>query len=184
VAARFRIACIGTTFDCCAGIAPADERTCLMVKDRTVWLTPGGKVKLEEELNYLETSKKPELISRIHELSEHGDVSDNSEYEAVKEEYVLNEARIQELEQILARAEIVEQPSEGTVGLGSTVTIRDEEGFEETWTLVSPEEADSREGTISTDSPVGHALFGCRVGDSTDVVTPGGRIVYTVIGIA
>lgn len=155
-----------------------------MVKDRTVRLTPAGKAKLEEELHQLETEKKPALKMRIQELTEHGDVSDNSEYEAVKEEYVLIEARIHDLQQTLARAEIIEHRAGDEVDLGSVVTIRDEEGFEETWTLVSPEEADSRLGTISTDSPVGRALMGRRVGDATDVTTPGGRIVYTVIGIA
>jgi transcription elongation factor GreA len=156
-----------------------------MVKERTVLLTPAGKVKLEDELNHLVTIKKPGLSVRIAEATEHGDVSDNSEYEGLKDEFAHIEARIRELEHTLERAEIVEHPvDEGTVGFGSTVTIRDGDGFEETWTLVSHEEADTREGTISTESPVGHALVGRRVGESTAVKTPGGEIVYTVVGIA
>jgi transcription elongation factor GreA len=155
-----------------------------MVKDRTLRLTPAGKAKLEDELSVLREKKLPELSTRIQESTEHGDVSDNSEYEAVKEEYVLAEARIHELEQILDRAEIVEHAERGDeVGFGSSVTIQGDDGVEETWTLVGPEEADTREGTISTESPVGQALVGRRVGDSTSVKTPGGTIVYTVVRI-
>ncbi|MFL5759268.1 MAG: transcription elongation factor GreA [Thermomicrobiales bacterium] len=155
-----------------------------MVKDRMLRLTPAGKAKLEDELSLLRTKKLPELSARIQESTEHGDVSDNSEYEAVKEEYVLTEARIRELEQILDRAEIVDHvESEGEVGFGSTVMIRGDDGLEETWTLVGPEEADTREGTISTESPVGQALIGRRVGESTSVKTPGGTIVYTVVQV-
>jgi transcription elongation factor GreA len=156
-----------------------------MVKEQTVRLTPGGKVKLQEELNQLVTTKKPELLARIAEATEHGDVSDNSEYEGLKDEFAHIEARIRELEHTLEHAEVVERPvDESRVGFGSTVTIRDGEGFEETWTLVSHQEADTREGTISTDSPVGHALVGRSVGESAAVKTPGGEIVYTVVDIA
>jgi transcription elongation factor GreA len=155
-----------------------------MVKDRTLKLTPAGKAKLEDELKHLVGKKLPELSTRIAESTEHGDVSDNSEYENVKEEYVLTEARIRELEQILERAEIVEHTEgESEIAFGTTVTIRDEDGVEETWTLVGPEEADTREGTISTESPVGQALVGRHVGESTSVKTPGGTIVYTVVRI-
>jgi transcription elongation factor GreA len=155
-----------------------------MVKDRTLRLTPAGKAKLQDELQQLVGKKLPELSTRIQESTEHGDVSDNSEYEAVKEEYVLVEARIRELEQILERAEIVEHTEgEEEVGFGTTVTIKGDDGVEETWTLVGPEEADTREGTISTESPVGQALVGRRVGESTSVKTPGGTIVYTVVRI-
>jgi transcription elongation factor GreA len=155
-----------------------------MVKDRTVRLTPAGKRKLQEELQHLLDVKKPSLATRIQESTEHGDVSDNSEYEDLKEEFVLTEARIQELEQTLERAEIVDHPrTSNEVGFGSSVTIRGDDDLTETWTLVSPEEADTREGTISTESPVGQVLLGRKVGDSATVRTPGGSIVYTVIKI-
>jgi transcription elongation factor GreA len=155
-----------------------------MVKDRTVRLTPAGKRKLEDELQHLLDVKKPELSTRIQESTEHGDVSDNSEYEDLKEEFVFTEARIHELTQTLERAEIVDHPRSGhEVGFGSTVTIRGDDNLTETWTLVSPEEADTREGTISTESPVGRALLGCKIGDSATVSTPGGSLVYTVVSI-
>ncbi|MEA2512274.1 MAG: transcription elongation factor GreA [Thermomicrobiales bacterium] len=155
-----------------------------MVKDRIVRLTSEGKTKLEEELAHLLTVKKPELATRIQEATEHGDISDNSEYEELKEDFVLTEARIHELEHVLERAEIVVPPTTGSVGLGSVVTIRSDDGEEETWRLVGPEEADTREGTISTDSPVGSALMGCRVGDAATVATPAGALVFSVLRVA
>jgi transcription elongation factor GreA len=155
-----------------------------MVKDRIVRLTVEGKAKLEEELSHLLTVKKPELATRIQEATEHGDISDNSEYEELKEDFVLTEARINELEQMLERAEIVAPPTSGTVGLGSNVTLRGDDGEEETWRLVGPEEADTREGTISTDSPVGSALMGRQAGDEATVTTPAGPIVFTILRVA
>ncbi len=154
-----------------------------MARDRVVRLTAEGKAKLEEELAHLVTVKKPELATRIQEATEHGDISDNSEYEALKEDFVLTDARIHELRYTLERAEIIDRPTGDTVGLGSIVTIRSDDGEQETWRLVSPEEADSRDGTISTDSPVGHALMDCRAGSSAAVTTPGGTIVYTVVRV-
>lgn len=155
-----------------------------MMKDRTVRLTVEGKAKLEEELAHLTSVKKPELASRIQEATEHGDISDNSEYEELKEDFVLTEARIHELEQMLERAEIVAPPTSGNVGLGSVVTLRGDDGEEETWRLVGPEEADTREGTISTDSPVGSALMGRQAGDEATVATPAGSIVFTILRVA
>ena len=156
-----------------------------MVKDRTVRLTAGGKARLEEELTVLRTQRRPELAARIQEATEHGDVSDNSEYEELKDEWAMIEARIRDLEQTLERAELIhpEDAVAGVIGLGSRVTLRSDDGEEETWVLVSPEEANTLDGTISTESPVGHALLGCRVGDSPTVKTPGGEIVYTVVSV-
>lgn len=155
-----------------------------MGNERTVRLTPEGKVKLELELDHLRTVKLPEISARIQDATEHGDVSDNSEYEALKEDYVLTEARIHELELTLDRAEIVAPPTGGAVGLGSVVTIRGDDGEEETWRLVSPEEADTREGTISTDSPVGSALMDCKSGETASVDTPAGAMVFTIVKVA
>ena len=89
-------------------------------------------------------------------------MSDNSEFEAVKEELVLTDARIQELEQMLEHAEVIQPTSTDFVTLGSTVTIRGDDGVEESWTLVNHVEADTREGSISTDSPVGARSGGTR----------------------
>jgi transcription elongation factor GreA len=153
------------------------------MKER-VLLTIEGKQKLEDELTHLENVKKPELSERIQQASDEGDVSDNSEYEDLKEDFIVTEARIRELELTLERAEIIEPPTDGKIGLGSTVTIRAGDGEEETWRLVSPEEADSRSGTISTDSPVGSALVDRKVGDATKVKTPAGELVFTIVNVA
>lgn len=156
-----------------------------MVKDRTVRLTAAGKARLEEELNVLRTEKLPELAGRVEAANEHGDVSDNSEYEAMKEDLVLAEARLSELEQLLQRAEVIHPPSGGgPIDLGSKVTLRSDDGEEETWTLVGPEEASTVDGTISTESPVGRALVGRAVGDSTTVATPAGQLVFTIVNVA
>lgn len=151
----------------------------------TVWLTEAGKARLSDELHELRTRRRPELHARIQEATESGDISDNSEYEELKDEWASLEARIFELEQTLGHAEVI-QRAEGVevVGLGSKVTLRSDDGEEETWILVSPQEANTMDGTISTQSPVGRAVVGCRAGDSATVPTPSGSMVYTVVAVA
>lgn len=155
-----------------------------MIRDRIVRLTPEGKARLHEELEQLVEVKRPELTRRIQDSNEHGDISDNSEYEELKEELVMADARINELQVMLDRAEVIDQPVGDIVDLGSTVALQGEDGEQETWRLVSPEEADTRVGAISTESPVGQALIGCKVGDTVDVTTPAGTYVYTVLSVA
>lgn len=154
-----------------------------MAQTDAVQLTAAGRKRLVDELDHLKHVKLPELRNQIHDLNDDGDISDNSEYEEDKEELVLVTARIHELELLLENAIEVAPSAPGTVGLGRSVTIRDDEGAEESWQLVSPEEADTRLGTISTDSPVGHALIGRKVGDSTTVETPAGSISYTIVSV-
>lgn len=151
---------------------------------QSVSLTEVGKTRLEEELLDLRNRRRPALHERIQEATESGDVSDNAEYEELKDEWAMLEARIGELEQTLVRAVIVEKPSDGQIGLGSEVTLRADDGEVETWVLVSPQEAKSGDGRISTDSPVGQALMGCRVGESATVTTPVGSMRYTVVAVA
>src|ERR687897_961660 len=100
---------------------------------QTVWLTQAGKSRLEEELQDLRTRRRPELHARIQEATESGDISDNSEYEELKDEWASLEARIFELEQTLDHAEIIQrQDGDDVVGLGSTVKLRSDDGEEET----------------------------------------------------
>jgi transcription elongation factor GreA len=146
-----------------------------------IQLTPDGKRELERERDLLREVKRPEQLARIQELSAEGDVSDNSEYEDVKEELVHIESRIREIENMLQDAEIVEaHDSGGVVSFGSTVTIVDSEQVEEVWTIVGPQEANPRLGKISNVSPVGAALIGKRIGDDVKVETPGGETVFTI----
>ena len=120
---------------------------------QTVWLTQAGKTRLEDELNDLRTRRRPELHTRIQEATESGDISDNSEYET-EDEWASLEARIYELEQTLERAEIIQREDGAeTIGLGSKVTLRSDDGEEETWILVSPQEANTLDGTIRPNRP-------------------------------
>lgn len=155
-----------------------------MSTDRKVRLTPEGKVRLEKELEHLNKVQLPELSQRIQEATEHGDISDNSEYEEMKEEYVHVESRVYELTHTLEHAELIEVGSgDGSVQLGSRVTVRDGDGIEEVWILVSSAEASSSENRVSSASPVGKALVGKRAGEEATVQTPGGASTYRVISV-
>ena len=155
-----------------------------MTTDRKVRLTPEGKVRLEQELTHLNTVRLPELSQRIQEATEHGDISDNSEYEDMKEEYMHVESRVYDLTQTLEHAEIIEAGNgDGTVQLGSKVTVRDEDGIEEVWTLVSSAEASSSENRVSSESPVGKILLGKRAGEDATVETPGGSFTYSIVNV-
>lgn len=151
----------------------------------TVWLTESGKARLSDELLDLRTRRRPELHTRIQEATESGDVSDNSEYEDLKDEWASLEARIGELELTLEHSAVIQRDAgDETIGLGSKVTLRSDDGEEETWILVSPQEANTLDGTISTQSPVGQSLVGRKAGDSTEVRTPVGSMTYTVVSVA
>ncbi len=154
------------------------------MRDGAVHLTPAGKARLEDELAHLRDVKLPELTQRVEASNDDGDISDNSEYEELKEDLIMADRRIQELEFLLATAEIVEHRADGVVALGSVVTTVDSDGEESTWTLVDPAEADIKTNSISTQSPVGKSLMGKTKGDSAEVETPGGKIVYTVKNVA
>lgn len=152
-----------------------------MVRERPVVLTLEGKAQLEHELEQLRSVKVPMLVSRLQQLSNEGDISDNSEYEDTKEELVLAEARIREIEHILRRAQVITQEGRrDVVQLGSRVTVVDEEGITETWVIVSPEEANAMQGRISIESPVGAALLGKRAGDTVVVQAPGGETRFRI----
>jgi transcription elongation factor GreA len=152
-----------------------------MATDARILLTPEGKTDLENERVGLREVKRPALLARIQELTSDGDVSDNSEYEDVKEELIQLDGRIREIENILQDAQIVEHSdSQGVVVFGSRVALVDDEGEEETWTIVGPQEANPRIGKISNISPVGSALLGKRVGETIKVAAPGGETVFTI----
>jgi transcription elongation factor GreA len=153
-----------------------------MATDERILLTPQGKEELIHEHDHLRQVKRAQLLSRIQELSAEGDVSDNSEYEDVKEELVQLESRIREIENFLSDAEIVEHEDTpaGVVGFGATVTLVDGEGIEETWTVVGPQEANARLGRISNVSPVGSALLGKHIGETIVVRAPGGETQFVI----
>lgn len=148
-------------------------------------ITQTGLQKLQDELRVLETERLKELSERIATASEEGDVSDNSEFEDLKEEYYYVEERIREVKNIIKRADLLEEGSaDGTIGLGSRITVKaDDDDIEDTWVLVNEEEASAKDGRISDESPVGLALLGKRAGDSVTITTPGGDLTYTILNV-
>jgi transcription elongation factor GreA len=152
----------------------------------TNFLTREGFQKLQEELEYLRTVKRQEVAERLHEAMEGGELIENAEYEAAKNEQAFVEGRIQELEALLANARVIEENEKekaGIIQIGSKVTIK-EEGFDaETYTIVGAAEANPREGKISNESPIGKAILGHRAGDEVQVETPGGTYKVRIIKV-
>ena len=150
-------------------------------------MTPDGLQRLEEELKHLKTVERPNIIKAISEAREHGDLSENAEYHAARERQSFCEGRIEELEDITSRAEVIEITAfkgDEAVKFGAYVTVVDEDTDEEvTYQVVGPYEADINKGRISTTSPIGHALIGKAVGDSVEVSTPRGSKMYEIMTV-
>ena len=140
-------------------------------------MTVNGFATLEEELRHRQQVERPRIIQAISEARSHGDLSENAEYHAAKEQQSLNEGRIAELEDRLARAEVIDvsKLSGDTIKFGATVTLIDEDTDEKkVWQIVGEPEADAKKGKISIASPLARALIGKTKGANVEVVTPGG----------
>lgn len=149
-------------------------------------MTTGGHAALEEELKQRTSVERPRIISAIAEARAHGDLSENAEYHAAKEQQSLNEGRIAELEDKLSRAEIIDvtKLSGSKVKFGATVTIVDEDTDEEKkYQIVGDLEADVKSGKISISSPIARALIGKEEGDSIEVTAPGGAKGYEILAV-
>ncbi len=149
-----------------------------------MYLTKDGFQKLQEELDYLRTVKRQEVAERLHEAMEGGELIENAEYEAAKNEQAFVEGRIQELEIILAAAHIINEDSHHDptiVEVGDTVIIEEDGGEPEQYTIVGAAEADPQEGKISNESPLGRALLNHRPGDTVTVDAPGGSFKVKII---
>jgi transcription elongation factor GreA len=150
-------------------------------------LTQRGAERLREELKRLKFVERPNLSKAIATAREHGDLKENAEYHAAKEQQSFVEGRIQEIETKLANAEIIDVTrldAGGKVVFGSTVTIADaESGAEVQYQLVGEDEADIKAGLISVTSPIARALIGKRAGDEIQVEAPGGRRSYEVVQV-
>ena len=147
-------------------------------------LTYEGLKALEDELHDLKVNRRREVAQKIKEARELGDLSENAEYDAAKEEQRDIEQRIEEIDKILKKAEVVvdEDIDFGVINVGSTVTIKDLEFDEEMqYKIVGSTEADSLQGKISNESPVGKALIGAQKGDVVEVETPAGIIKYEIL---
>ena len=154
--------------------------------DKKNILTYEGLKKLEDELENLKVVRRKEVSQKIKEAREQGDVSENAEYDAAKDEQRDIEARIEELEKILKNAEVVveEEADLDKVSIGCSVKILDCEFDEELeYKIVGSTEANSLKGKISNESPVGKALLGKQVGDTVTVETPAGEFSYKVLSI-
>lgn len=157
-----------------------------MASDKTIILTHEGKLKLEEELQNLKVVRRAEVAVKIKEARAQGDLSENAEYDAAKEEQAEIETRITQIQNMLKKAQVIDESefAAGVVNLGNTVKIYDKEFEEEdTYTIVGSAEADPMEGKISNESPIGRALLGHQVGDVVSVETPDGFIDVEVLEI-
>src|SRR5947207_6436988 len=145
-----------------------------------VHITPEGLEAVQRELDELTTQKRPNIVAKIKAARELGDLSENFEYHAAKNEQGMMEARVKELEAIVKNHVIIEARTEkSVVGMGNTVRFAEDGADEETYRIVGPAEADPKAGRVSYESALGKALIGHRVGDAVDINTPGGRYSVT-----
>ncbi len=150
----------------------------------TSFLTSEGYQKLQDELEFLRTVKRQEIANRLHEAMEGGELIENAEYEAAKNEQAFVEGRIKELEILLANARVIaEQDKTGTVQIGSKVTVQEDGGDPEVYTIVGAAEANPRAGRISNELPLGKSLLNHTVGDQVQVDAPAGSFAVTVLKV-
>lgn len=156
-----------------------------MANEKQYPMTIAGKQKLEEELEYLKTVKRKEVVERIKIARSFGDLSENSEYDSAKEEQGFVEGRITTIESMLRNALIIEESgASDVVTLGKTVSFVElPDGDEEEYTIVGSAEADPFEGRISNDSPIAKALLGRKVDDIVKLTTPGGDMEVRIVSI-
>src|SRR5205823_1925414 len=146
-------------------------------------MTANGYAALEEELKHRQSVDRPRIIEHIAEARSHGDLSENAEYHAAKETQSHNETRIAEIEDKLARAEVIDvsKLSGDTITFGASVTLVDEDTEKiQVWQLVGEPEADAKKGKISITSPLARALIGKGKGTSVEVMTPSGAKAYEI----
>jgi transcription elongation factor GreA len=149
-------------------------------------ITRDGYDNLKKDLEYLRNTKRPKILTAIEEAREHGDISENAEYEAAKEEYQFLQKKMGEIEGMIANSEIIDvkRNGNGTVGFGGTVFLRNLDTDEEvSYRVVGPYESDIQKKTISITSPLGKALLGKNIGDEVTFSAPGGERTYEIIEV-
>lgn len=152
--------------------------------EEKVYLTSEGFLEIEEELNHLKNERRPEIINALKDARALGDLSENADYDAARDEQAKVEGRILELEKIMEKATIIESSKDGKVGLGSTVTIYyidDDE--EEEYMIVGSKEADPSENKVSNESPLAKAIIGAREGDVRSVESPNGKYDVKIVKV-
>jgi transcription elongation factor GreA len=149
-------------------------------------MTEAGHAAMMEEIKHLKSVERPRIIRAIEEARSHGDLSENAEYHAAKEQQGWTEARVAELEDKISRAEVIDisKLSGDTVKFGAKVTLVDEDTEDEAaYQIVGEFEADVKKGLISVSSPIARAIIGKRKGDSVEVSTPGGGKSYEIVKV-
>lgn len=150
-------------------------------------LTAQGAEQLREELRRLKSEERPRIVEAIATARAHGDLKENAEYHAAKEQQGLTEARIRDIEAKLSNAQIIDVTQlnpDGRVVFGATVHLMDLENEAEiTYRIVGEDEADIKQGLLSIGAPIARALIGKREGDTVDVATPGGRKTYEITAV-
>lgn len=150
-------------------------------------LTTQGFIMLEQELKNLKAVERPNIIAAIAEARSHGDLSENAEYSAAKEKQSFIEGRIQDLEAVLSRAQVIDitQNKSGVIRFGATVLVVDvDTDIEKSYQIVGDYEADIEKNKISLSSPLAKALIGKEVGDTAEYVAPGGKKSFEVLEVA
>ena len=151
---------------------------------KTTYISKDGLDKLRAELDEMVAVRRPEIAQRIHDAKEHGDLSENAEYEDAKNEQAVVEGRIQTLEAMIKNATLIdEHTSTDHVQIGSTVKVKGDDG-PETFLIVGSAEAKPAQGRISNESPVGRALLGRKKGEKVVVKVPAGDFAYTIVEIS
>ena len=149
-------------------------------------MTAAGHAAMMDEIKHLKSVERPRIIRAIEEARSHGDLSENAEYHAAKEQQGWTEARVAELEDKISRAEVIDisKLSGDTVKFGAKVTLVDEDTEDEAiYQIVGEFEADVKKGMISVTSPIARAIIGKRTGDSVEVATPGGGKSYEIVKV-
>lgn len=150
-------------------------------------MTVKGAEQLREELEYLKNVRRPEIINAIAEAREHGDLKENAEYHAAREQQGFCEGRIQEIEGKLGNAQIIDVtkiPNSGKVIFGTTVTLVNTNNDEEvTYRIVGDDEANIKAGLISVNSPIARGLIGKEVDDTVNIKTPGGNVEFEIVQV-
>ncbi len=153
---------------------------------KKIYLTSEGLEELKKEFDELKNVKRPEVVVRVSDARNQGDLSENAEYSAARDELSFIDGRIDELEEILKQVVLIKPEDtttqDGGVGLGSEVSLKID-GKEEIYKVVGEWEADPTEKKISHESPLGKALLGKKIGDTVEVSAPAGKVIYTVVSV-
>jgi len=152
-----------------------------MVEEK-VFLTKDGLKKLQDEYDQMVTVRRKDVAAKLQKARELGDISENAAYDAARDEQAFIEGRIEELEDLLKRVEVVAEEKAGKISVGSTVRVH-LDGNEQEFQIVGAPEADPTVGKISHDSPLGKALLGKEVGDNVEIQAPAGKLIYHVLEI-